>query len=169
MFGNPSGPPREDVADAPGGWQSSAFHEQPQGETSVPEAPPRPASSSRELGGGWLAGTLCADPELRFTQTGKSLAKLRVATASRQKNTESGRWEDGETAYVDVNVWGRQAEHIAEYMVKGDRVLVVGTWVEESYTNREGVRVTRRTMTGRDVGPSMMWNPARVVRKQEGS
>ena len=169
MWSNPSGPPTEEDREAERAWQDTGPHPSEEGQTSVPEAPPKQPATSRELGGGWLAGTLCADPELRFTQTGKSLAKLRVATAQRRKNPDTGVWEDGSTDYVDVNVWGRQAEHIAEHLIKGDRIVVVGTWVEESYTNREGARVTRRTMTGRDLGPSMMWNPARVLRKQEGS
>lgn len=136
---------------------------------SVPEGPPSRSSSSRILGPGSLAGTLCADPELRFTGTGKALCKLRVAVAERGRDPDTGRWVDGPTEFVDVTVWGRQGENVTESLRKGDRVVVNGLWQEDGWTGRDGQWHTRKTLAGRDVGPSLMFRQARIVRNEEGS
>lgn len=144
-------------------------HDDGSGQTSVPERPPRRQSQSRAKGPGHLAGTLTADPELRFTGSGKSLTKMRVAMNERTRDPESGQYVDGETRFVDVNVWGRQAENVADQLRKGDRVVVTGMWTEEGWENREGQWQTRTTMLARDVGPSMLFRPARVLRDKEVS
>jgi len=64
------------------------------------------------------------DPELRFTNTGIALVNLRVAVTQRVQ--QDGTWRDGDTSFFKVNVWRGQAEHLAESLGKGDRVILTG-------------------------------------------
>jgi single stranded DNA-binding protein len=71
-----------------------------------------------------LPGNLVEDPELRFTNTGTAVANLRVAVT--QRIQQDGEWRDGDTSFFKVNVWRGQAEHLADFLAKGDRVMVTG-------------------------------------------
>lgn len=167
MFNNPHGPSTETVDQGQEHIHAQQQQHDDTGQTSVPERAPRRRSESRPVGGGWLAGTLVADPEIRFTQSGKSLTKCRVALNERTRDPESGQFVDGETQFVDVNVWGRQAENVADNLQKGDRVVATGTWMQEGWEDREGKWQTRRTLTARDIGPSLLFKGARVLRDKE--
>ena len=84
------------------------------------------------------AGNLTADPELRFTGTGKPVAGLRIAVTPRRFDRDTNSYVDGTTTFVDGQVWGEQAEHLAESLHKGDRVLVIGRWVTRVFTPTQG-------------------------------
>jgi single-strand DNA-binding protein len=71
-----------------------------------------------------IVGNLVDDPELRFTNTGVAVANLRVAVT--QRTQQDGEWRDGDTSFLRVNVWRGQAEHLADSLGKGDRVMVTG-------------------------------------------
>jgi single-strand DNA-binding protein len=118
----------------------------------------------RVIGEGQISGNLCEDPELRYTATGRAVAKLRVAYTPRTKNDETGRWEDGETEFYNCDVWGQQAENCAEHLQRGDRVVAIGEWRERDWETREGEKRTSTEMTVRDVGPSLLFRGANVVR-----
>ena len=70
-------------------------------------------------------GNLTADPELRFTTTGKSVASLRVACSERKKDP-AGQWVDGDKVFLNVNCWNETAENITATCQKGDTVVVSG-------------------------------------------
>ena len=71
-----------------------------------------------------LVGKLTRDPELRYTPSGKAIAKLGLAV-NRSWKTESGETRD-ETTFVDVDAFGRQAEVLGQYLRKGRPVMVEG-------------------------------------------
>jgi single-strand DNA-binding protein len=71
-----------------------------------------------------IVGNLVDDPELRFTNNGIAVANLRVAVT--QRIQQDGEWRDGDTSFLRVNVWRGQAEHLADSLGKGDRVMVTG-------------------------------------------
>jgi single-strand DNA-binding protein len=50
------------------------------------------------------------------------VTNLRVAVT--QRIQQDGQWRDGETSFFKVNVWRGQAEHLADSLTKGDRVMV---------------------------------------------
>lgn len=169
MPGDSHQPPAGAVQAPPHGRIGAPQSCGPSDQQSVPQAAPRPQSQVRAVGQGSVAGTLCADPELRFTNGGKSIAKLRVAVSERVQDPDTHRWVDGPTDYLDVNVWGKAAEHVTDHLAKGDRVVAVGTWNEETWTGRDGQQHSKRTFTARDIGPSVMFRAARVIRAKEGS
>lgn len=90
-----------------------------------------------------LVGNLAQDPELKFTNTGKALAKLAVVTSKRKKNDQTGAWEDTDTTFWNVTVWDKTAEHVADSLQKGDPVIVNGTASERSWQNDQGEKRSR--------------------------
>jgi single-strand DNA-binding protein len=78
-----------------------------------------------------IVGNLVDDPELRFTNNGTAVASLRVAVIQRIQH--DGEWRDGDTSFLRVNVWRGQAEHLADSLAKGDRVMVTGRLRQRSW------------------------------------
>jgi single stranded DNA-binding protein len=76
------------------------------------------------------------DPELRFTASGIAVANLRVAVTRRIQ--QDGEWRDGDTSFLKVNVWRGQAEHLADSLSKGDRVMVTGRLRQRTWETPEG-------------------------------
>lgn len=71
-----------------------------------------------------LMGNLTRDPELRYTPKGTAIAKIGLAV-NRVWRSESGEQRE-ETTFVDVDVFGRTAENVGQYMRKGRPILVEG-------------------------------------------
>lgn len=88
-----------------------------------------------------LQGNLTADPELRYTNTGKPLASFSVACNDRYKDQTTGEWKDGETTFVNVVSW-RNGEAINSTLTKGSKVLIVGSLVQKNYETKEGQKRT---------------------------
>ncbi len=81
-----------------------------------------------------LVGNLTRDPELRYIQSGMAVTDVGLAVNDRRK-TATGEWVE-EVTFVDVTVWGRQAETVGEYLTKGSPVLFEGrlkldTWEKD--------------------------------------
>ncbi|HTN03960.1 single-stranded DNA-binding protein [Planctellipticum variicoloris] len=98
-----------------------------------------------------LVGNLTRDPQVRYTPGGTAVAEIGMAV-SRQwfdKQTNSRREE---TTFVDVTLWGRQAEVAGEYLAKGRPVLIEGrlqldTWDDkETGQKRSKLRVIGESM-----------------------
>ena len=71
-----------------------------------------------------LTGNLTRDPELRYTPSGRAIAKLGLAL-NRSWKTETGETRE-EVTFVDVDAFGRQAEVLGQYLRKGRPVMVEG-------------------------------------------
>lgn len=67
-------------------------------------------------------GHLTKDPEIRYPAT---VAVGTLALAMNHKYNQGDEWKD-EVCFVDITVWGKQAENCAEYLHKGSRVLIEG-------------------------------------------
>lgn len=71
-----------------------------------------------------LIGNLTRDPELRMTPKGTAIAQLSIAVNRKFKDEQGGERE--EVTYVDIDVWGKQAEVIQRYFTKGKPIFVEG-------------------------------------------
>lgn len=71
-----------------------------------------------------LVGNLTRDPELRYTPKGTAVAKIGLAV-NRVWTSESGEKKE-EVTFVDVDVFGRTAENVGQYMRKGRPILIEG-------------------------------------------
>lgn len=83
-----------------------------------------------------MIGRLTKDPELRYTQSGKAVATLRLAVDRGTTNPQG----EKETDFIDVVVWERQAETVANYLQKGRLVAVQGRLQIRQYETQEGQR-----------------------------
>ena len=71
-----------------------------------------------------LMGNLTRDPELRYTPKGTAIAKVGLAV-NRVWTNEAGEKKE-EVTFVDVDIFGRTAENVGQYMRKGRPILVEG-------------------------------------------
>ncbi|MGW7598149.1 single-stranded DNA-binding protein [Streptomyces antimycoticus] len=118
-----------------------------------------------------VVGNLVDNPELRFTPAGVPVAKFRVASTPRTFNKTTNAWEDGESLFLTCSVWRQAAEHVAESLARGMRVIVQGRLKQRSYEDREGVKRTVYELDVDEVGPSLRNATAKVtksVTKTEG-
>jgi single-strand DNA-binding protein len=81
-----------------------------------------------------LAGNLTRDPELRYTPKGTAVARITLAV-NRTYTAEGGEKKE-EVSFVDVDVWGRQAEVISQYMKKGRPLLVEGRLKQDTWEDK---------------------------------
>ena len=110
---------------------------------------------------------LTHDPELHFLPDGRPVARSSVAVNSRRRD-EGGEWVDGDPTFYPVTVWGEQAEHLAESLTRGTRVVVVGRIAARSWTPTEGDRagetLTRLEVTADVVAASLQWATVAVAK-----
>ena len=80
-----------------------------------------------------LMGNLVRDPELRVTPSGLAICRCTIACSRtvRSEKIEGGSRE--ETTFVDVESFGKQAETVAKYFTKGQRIGVCGSLQTRSY------------------------------------
>jgi single-strand DNA-binding protein len=78
-----------------------------------------------------LVGNLGADPELKYTPSGRAVCNLRIATTDVFKDKSGQRQE--RTEWHRVTVWGDQAENCSKYLSKGRSAYVEGRLQTRSY------------------------------------
>lgn len=116
-----------------------------------------------------IIGNLVADVELRFTPAGAAVANFTVASTPRIFNKASNEWEDGNTLFLPCSIWRDAAEHCAESLTKGTRVIVQGRLQQRSYDDREGNKRTIYEVAVDEVGPSLLRATAVVTRATSGA
>jgi single-strand DNA-binding protein len=82
-----------------------------------------------------LMGNLTRDPELRYTPKGTAITTITLAV-NRTWSSESGEKKE-EVTFVDVDVWGKQAETIGQYMAKGRPLFVEGRLKLDQWDDKE--------------------------------
>jgi single-strand DNA-binding protein len=87
-----------------------------------------------------IIGNLGADPELRYTPSGKAVTNLRVAVNDRSRGAD-GEWVE-ETMWIGVEVWEQQAERLAEQLRKGNKIYAEGQLRAREYDARDGQKRT---------------------------
>jgi single-strand DNA-binding protein len=116
-----------------------------------------------------VVGNLTDDPELRFTPSGAAVAKFRVASTPRTLDRASGEWKDGEPLFLACNIWRDAAEHVAESLQRGARVIVTGRLRQRSYETREGEKRTVYELEVDEIGPSLRYATAKVQKMSRSS
>src|SRR5690242_5341873 len=116
-----------------------------------------------------VVGNLTDDPELRFTPSGAAVAKFRIASTPRTLDRQSGEWKDGEPLFLACNIWRDAAEHVAESLQRGARVIVQGRLRQRSYETREGEKRTVYEIEVDEVGPSLKSATAKVNKTTRGA
>jgi single-strand DNA-binding protein len=113
-----------------------------------------------------MIGNLVDDPELRFTPSGAAVAKFRVASTPRYLDKTTNEWKDGESLFLQCQIWRQAAENVAESLTKGMRVILSGRLKQRSYETKEGEKRTVFEVEVDEVGPSLRNATAKVTRAQ---
>ncbi|MCD9145921.1 single-stranded DNA-binding protein [Streptomyces albireticuli] len=111
-----------------------------------------------------VIGNLIEDPELRFTPSGVPVAKFRVASTPRTYDRQTNEWKDGESLFLTCTAWRRQAENVAESLVKGARAIVYGRLKQHSYDDKEGIRRVAYEIDVEEVGAALKNATAKVTK-----
>ncbi len=111
-----------------------------------------------------VVGNLTNDPELRFTANGAAVASFTVASNSRYMDRTTNEWKDADPVFMRCSVWRQYAEHVAESLTKGTRVIVTGRLKQRSYETREGEKRNVMELEVEDVGPALRNATAKVTR-----
>ena len=118
-----------------------------------------------------IVGNLTAEPEMRTTSNGGTVANLTIASTPRLFNRNSGQWEDGEALFLRCSAWDSQynpmASNIQASLSKGMRVIAQGRLVQRSYQDRDGNNRTVVEMRLDEIGPALSRNTAQVTRNQQ--
>jgi single-strand DNA-binding protein len=83
-----------------------------------------------------LIGNLGQDPEIVNLESGSKLAKFSLATTDSYRNAKGEKIED--TQWHNIVAWGKTAEIVETYLVKGKQVAVEGKLIHRSYETKEG-------------------------------
>lgn len=78
-----------------------------------------------------LLGNLGADPELKMTQGGQAILKLRLATTESYLDKNNARQE--RTEWHSITMWGKRGEALSRFLQKGERIFVEGRISTSSY------------------------------------
>ena len=111
-----------------------------------------------------LIGNLVDDPELRFTPSGAAVAKVRVASTPRYLDKNTNEWKDGDSLFLQCQIWRQAAENVAESLTKGMRVILSGRLKQRSYETKEGEKRTVFEVEVDEVGPSLRNATAKVTK-----
>lgn len=98
---------------------------------------------------------LVKDPEIKQTQSGKSVCTMRICVSENQAKTK---------CFIDCEAWDKTAEACAKFMKKGREVMVEGELCMSSWTNKEGVTQSRHFIRANKV--KFMNSP---LKKDDGS
>jgi single-strand DNA-binding protein len=107
-----------------------------------------------------FAGNLTDQPEVRHTEGGIARAMFRVAVSGRR---------DQEPSFFTVVVWRDQAEHVAESLAKGSRVVVVGRLQQRTWTAEDGSARSTVEVVAEELGASLRWVTATLSRATRSS
>jgi len=96
-----------------------------------------------------LIGRLTRDPELRTTPSGKSVAQIGLAIDDSYKNQAGEKVE--RACFVDIDVWGRQAETANQYLRKGSLVFIEGSLRLDQWENQQGEKRSKLKVTAQRI------------------
>ena len=101
-----------------------------------------------------LIGNLTRDPELRYTPKGTAVADISLAI-NRVWNNEQNQKQE-ETVFVDVTLWGRQAELAQQYLTKGRGAYIEGRLQMDTWDDKETGKKRSKLMV---IGESLQFLP----------
>lgn len=115
-----------------------------------------------------IVGNLTADPELRTTRNGGTVANFSIAATPRVYDRQSNQWVDGDALFMRCSAWRDLATHCAQSLAKGMRVIAQGRLQQRSYQANDGSNRTVVELQVDEIGPSLRYATAQVQKMQSG-
>lgn len=94
-----------------------------------------------------IIGRLAASPELKSTNSGKSVCSFRLANDSGYKNADGS----SQTNWLDVVAWGKTAEFVCKYFPKGSLIAIDGRLQTRQYQDKTGQNRTAVEIVAQNV------------------
>ena len=116
-----------------------------------------------------IIGNLTDEPELRTTSAGAQVASFTIASTPRSWNRSTNQFEDGQALFMRCSAWRDLAEHCAQSLGKGMRVIAQGRLQQRSYQAQDGSNRTVIELQVDEIGPSLKYATAQVQKMQSGS
>ncbi|MDK8691991.1 single-stranded DNA-binding protein [Gardnerella sp. KA00771] len=116
-----------------------------------------------------VVGNLTSDPELRALSNGASVASFTIASTPRTFNRNTNQFEDGPALFMRCSAWRDLAEHCANSLSKGTRVIAQGRLSQRSYQAQDGSNRTVVELTVDEIGPSLRYATAQVNRQSSST
>lgn len=95
-------------------------------------------------------GRLGKDPELQVTPDGTPYTKFSLAVSVYQGKDNQGHAKN-DTLWLNVVCWRNLAEQTEKFLVKGDKIMLIGSLVVRNYTDKDGVKRTSTEIIAVDV------------------
>jgi len=105
-----------------------------------------------------IVGNMTREPELRYTASGVPVTEFGVAWNSKDRDGNES------VSFFDVTCWRDLAEHVAESLGKGNRVIVYGRLDQNTWETKDGDKRSKVRVMAEDVAPSLRWATANVER-----
>ena len=115
-----------------------------------------------------VVGNLTADPEMRTTRNGSTVANFSIAATPRVFDKQSNQWVDGDALFLRCSAWRDLATHCAQSLSKGMRVIAQGRLQQRSYQAQDGSNRTVIELQVDEIGPSLRYATAQVQKMQSG-
>ena len=112
---------------------------------------------------GW--GTLTRDPELRYFENGSSVCNTGVAI-NKQWTDKNGQKQES-VEFIDLSIWDKMGENVAESLGKGDRVVVVGTLKIRRVEQDDGTKRQFAEINVKEMGPTMRWATVATTKNEK--
>lgn len=85
-----------------------------------------------------VSGYLIRDPEIRYTQSGKAVARMGISVRRRSSKTNENGYPENDI--FNMAAWEKTAEFCGRYLTKGSRVLVEGHLQAYTYDSKDGAK-----------------------------
>ena len=115
-----------------------------------------------------IIGNLTADPEIRTTGSGASVASFTIASTPRSWNRSTNQFEDGQALFMRCSAWRDMAEHCARSLAKGMRVIAQGRLTQHSWEDEQHQKRSSMELQVDEIGPSLKYATAQVQKMQSG-
>ncbi|GAB2974186.1 single-stranded DNA-binding protein [Streptomyces pseudoechinosporeus] len=109
-----------------------------------------------------IIGNLTADPEVKVTESGQALAKFTVASTPRMFDREANQWKDGTSTFFRCAAWRSLAEHVADSLTKGSRVVLSGRIRQHNWQTEQGENRSMLAVEVDDIGASLRFTTVAI-------
>ena len=116
-----------------------------------------------------VVGNLTADPEIRTTGSGAAVASFTIASTPRTWNRNTNQFEDGQALFMRCSAWRDMAEHCAQSLAKGMRVIAQGRLTQHSWEDEQHQKRSSVELQVDEIGPSLRYATAQVAKVQSGT
>jgi single-strand DNA-binding protein len=94
-----------------------------------------------------IIGRLTRDPEVKYTQNGKAMAKLNIAVDRKFKDASGNKITD----FFGVTLWGKTAEVVGKHCQKGSQLCVEGSMQREEWMDKNGEKKSTWSLNGENI------------------